>query len=286
MPVAPDAPLAPIGLLGIPFDNATSFRKGAALAPATIRSLTPHVTPITEERHLLQSALLSDYGDVEKDLDWERYFATVTHEASQVLRHRFAIFLGGDHSVTIPLVLAYSQADPRPFGVIHLDAHTDLMDSFEGHHWSHACTARRILEYPLIEPAHYVFAGIRSWEKDEVAFLQSTPAIQVHSARSVHLAGIKATAEQIIKSMEGIERIYLTLDIDCLDPAYAPGTGTPESGGFTSRDLLDLLRLLFAALPINALDIVEISPTLDYSDITAVAAVKVLYEVFGWVQSR
>jgi len=91
-------------------------------------------------------------------------------------------------------------------------------------------------------------------------------------------------AQDVITQLGHLERIYLTLDIDCLDPAYAPGTGTPEAGGLSTRQLLDLLEAVFAALPIRAMDIVEVSPPLDPSDITSIAALKVIYEVFGFQQ--
>jgi agmatinase len=275
---------APIGLLGIPFDGAVSFRPGAAHAPERIRMYSEHVTPYTEEGHVLRAGMLRDYGDVERDLEWARYFGAVEDAARQALTHPFTLFLGGDHSVTIPLHRAFDQAIGRPFGILHIDAHPDLCDTFEGHKWSHACTERRALELPHLAPEHLVFCGIRSWEQQEIDLLAETPSIGMHSARSMHLRGIEAVAADVIAQLRGVDAVYLTLDIDSLDPAYAPGTGTPESGGLTSRQLLEFLRLIFAALPIRAMDIVEVSPPLDYSDITSVAALKIIYEVFGWMQ--
>jgi agmatinase len=276
---------AQVGILGVPFDDAASFRKGAAEAPGRIRAFTQHVAPITEEGVILKELTICDYGDVERDLDWERYFATVAEHAASALAHPFSVFLGGDHSVTIPLLKAFDQHIGAPYGILHIDAHTDLADRYEGHHWSHACTERRALEYPHMQPEHLVFCGIRSWLAEELDFLAAHP-ITVHTAAQMHRYGIQATARDVIARLRHLDNIYLTLDIDCLDPAYAPGTGTPEAGGLTTRELLDLLRLIFAALPVRAMDIVEVSPPLDYSDITTVAAIKVLYEVFGWVQAR
>ncbi len=280
------SPSATIGVLGVPFDNAVTFRQGAAQAPSRIRANTPYVAPITEEGVILRTISLCDYGDVERDLDWERYFAAVTQQAAQTLKHPFALFIGGDHSVGIPLLRAFSEQSTEPFGVLHLDAHTDLINEYEGHRWSHACTARRVLEYPNIQPEHYVFGGIRSWVEEELMFLVDHPEIMVHTARNIYQRGISATAADMIARLRGLNRIYLTLDIDCLDPAFAPGTGTPESGGLSTPELVELLRLLFADLPIVAMDIVEIAPPLDYSDITVTAAIKVLYEIFGWFQQR
>jgi len=281
-----DDPAAEVGVLGVPFDNATSFRKGASFAPAKIREITPHVTAGTEEGYRLAGLRVRDYGDVSADLNWERYFATVETQAAQVLRHPFALFLGGDHSVTIPLVNAFSRAVTGRFGVVHFDAHPDLMGEFEGHRWSHACTERRVLELPNVEPRHLAFVGLRSRGGDEVTFLTDRPEIGVHTARDVYRRGIESVAKDVVAQLQGVDAVYFTLDIDGLDPAYAPGTGTPEAGGLSTRELLELLRIVFAGLPVRALDVVEVAPPLDCCDVTSFAAVKVIYEVFGWVKGK
>lgn len=158
-------PAAEVGVLGIPFDNASCFRKGAFFGPAKIRELTPYLVPATEEGYRLAGLRVRDHGDVQADLHWERFFATVEARATEVLRHPFALFLGGDHSVTIPLTTAFSQVVDGRFGVIHFDAHPDLADQYQGHQWSHACTLRRVLELPNVEPRHLVCIGLRSWIK-------------------------------------------------------------------------------------------------------------------------
>ena len=281
-----DDPQAEVGILGIPFDNATSFRKGASFAPARIREITPHMAPATEEGHPLAGLRVRDYGNASIDLKWERYFAAIEERAAQVLRHPLALFLGGDHSVTIPLVSALSSQVPGRLGVVHFDAHPDLADVFEGHQWSHACTERRILELPNVEPRHLVFVGLRSWLDEELAFLATHPQIGVHTARDVYRRGIDVVADEVAGQLADVDAVYFTLDIDGLDPAYAPGTGTPEAGGLSTRELLELIRTVFRRLPVRALDIVEVAPPLDAADITVSAAAKVIYEVFGWVKQR
>ncbi|MFQ6101041.1 MAG: agmatinase [Anaerolineae bacterium] len=281
-----DDPAAEVGVLGVPFDNATSFRKGASFAPAKIREITPHIAPATEEAHRLEGLRVRDYGDVSADLNWERYFATVEEQASQVLRHPLALFLGGDHSVTIPLTAAFSQTATGQLGVVHFDAHPDLADEYEGHHWSHACTQRRVLELPNVESRHLVLVGLRSWLDEELAFLDAHPEIGVHTARDVYRRGIEAVAEDVLAQLQDVDAVYFTLDIDGLDPACAPGTGTPEAGGLSTRELLELMRVVFTRLPAHALDIVEVAPPLDCSDITSFAAAKVIYEVFGWMKEK
>jgi agmatinase len=284
--LATDHPDAEIGVLGIPFDGASSFRRGSAEAPDRIRSLTPHTAPFTEDGTPLAGLRLHDYGDIVVDPSWEQFFAAVTEAASAVLGHPFALFLGGDHSVTIPLVAAASRAVDGPLGILHLDAHLDLMDTFEGLSWSHACTARRVIELPGVEPEHCAFVGIRSWLDDERAYLADHPEVAVHTARHFYSRGIEATAEAVTSRLQDADAVYVTIDVDVLDPAFAPGTGTPEAGGLSTRDLLELLRLVFRDLPVRALDLVEVSPPLDASDLTSFAAIKLIYEVFGWVKER
>ncbi len=279
---------AEIGLLGVPFDSATSYRKGASFAPARLRAITPYLAPCTEEGLPLDGLRVRDYGDIKGDLNWERYFARVEAAAADALRHRFALFLGGDHSVTIPLMAAFSRSLPpgARMGVVHFDSHLDLADEFEGHRWSHACTERRALELPHLAPRHLTFTGIRSWMADEVAVLRAHPEIGVHSAREVYTRGAEAVAREVVEQLKDCDAVYFTLDIDGLDPAYAPGTGTPEAGGPSTRDLLEFTRIVFAGLPVRAMDVVEVAPPLDSADITSQAALRVIYEVFGRVIGR
>lgn len=275
-----------IGVLGIPFDGATSFRKGASFAPSKLRELTPHIAPFTEQGVSLAGLRVHDYGDVSVDLDWKRYFKKVENSALQALNHRLAVFLGGDHSVTIPLTRAFSKLVTGDFGMLHIDAHLDLADSFEGSPWSHACTQRRVLELSNIDPKNLAFVGIRSFMRDEVSFLNQNSQIAVNTARDVYLKGIDNVASLVVEQLRGVDAVYVTFDIDCLDPAFAPGTGTIEAGGLSTRDVLELLRRVFLELPVLAMDIVEVSPPLDHSDITSLAALKVIYEAFGWVKNK
>ncbi len=277
---------AEVGVLGIPFDGAASFRRGAAFAPQRIRELTPHLVPVTEEGKRLTGLRLRDYGDVIIDLDWERHFAQVKARAQEVLRHEFSIFLGGDHSVTIPLVAAFAATVGEDFGVIHLDSHPDLAATFEGHRWSHACAARRILELPHMDPRRLALVGVRAFLDEELIFLASHPEIMVHTARELHRRRVEKVAGAVAARLHDVSAVYVTVDIDVLDPAFAPGTGTPEAGGLSTRDLLELLRVLFAELPVRALDLVEVAPPLDCADITSFAAAKVIYESLGWVSER
>lgn len=283
--LACDDPSAEVGVLGVPFDGAVSFRRGTAFAPARLRELTPHLCPCDQEGRPL-ALRVRDYGDVLIDLEWSRYFQAVEEQALAVLRHPLALFLGGDHSVTIPLLRAFGRT-VEGFGLVHFDAHPDLCDVFEGHRWSHACTARRALELPNLRPEHLVFVGLRSFVREEWDFVQAHREIPIYTARQCYERGIRAVAQEVVERLRGLPAVYFTLDIDGLDPAFAPGTGTPEGAGLTTRELLELVRALFRHLPVRAMDVVEVSPPLDTSDITSFAALKAVYEGWGaWGERR
>jgi len=276
---------ATVGVLGIPFDGGVSFRSGAASAPARLRELSTHLSRCADEGQPLNLSVC-DYGNVPVDLKWERYFQTVEERALDVTRHPFAIFLGGDHSVSIPLMKACDEAWDEPFGVVHFDAHPDLFDVYSGHRCSHACTQRRALELPGLEPERLVMVGVRSVAAEEWAFLQEQPEIPIYTARDCHRRGMESVATDVVKLLHDVRSIYVTVDIDGLDPAFAPGTGYAEAGGPSTRALLELVRRLCRELPVRAMDLVEVSPPLDHADITSFAALKVIYEAWYGVQQR
>jgi agmatinase len=280
-----DDPDAEVGVLGVPFDGAVCFRRGTAFAPGKLRELTAYLCCSTEEGQPL-SLRVRDYGDVSADLDWARYFQEVEDRAVEVLQHPQALFLGGDHSVTIPLMRAFSRSVDGPFGVIHFDAHLDLFETLDGHQWSHACTERRALELTGMDPQHLVFVGVRAFCEEERDILEAHPEIPYYTARQCYQRGIEAIAEEVVERLQHLGAVYFTLDIDGLDPAYAPGTGVPAGGGLSTRELLELVKVVFEKLPIRALDVVEVAPPLDHSDITSFAALKVIYEVWGVIQNK
>ena len=274
---------AHVALLGVPFDGGASAGRGAAAAPDRIREVSRIASGITEEGHIFKDLKLKDEGDVPVDLDWERFFKKVEDKAFELFQTgRFCLFLGGDHSVSIPLEIAFARAFPREkVGIIHFDSHTDIAYEFDGHPWSHACTQRRALEQPNVDSSGLTFLGIRSYMEEEVEFLKANPEIRVLGAREIYRRGIGFALKEVEKRYKGFESIYVTIDIDVLDPAYAPGTGTPEAGGLSTRELMELARGIVLTLPVKAVDVVEVAPPLDKSDITSWAALKVLYEILG-----
>jgi agmatinase len=271
-----------------PFDGAASVGKGACQAPDRLRQLSRVLPAVTEEGIVLKDFHVKDEGDYEVDLNWERFYQHIEEDAGKLFQTgKFCFFLGGDHSTTIPLEVAFlNHYSGKRVGVIHFDSHSDILDEYEGHKWSHACTQRRALENENLKDEGLTLVGIRSWETEEITFLAEHKDIKVIKAAQVYEKGIGYVMEQLKERYQSYDAVYLSIDIDVLDPAFAPGTGTPECGGLSTRELMQMVKFMIAQLPIKAMDIVEVSPPLDASDITSWAALKVMYEVFGQLYLR
>lgn len=278
----PEAPLeeTDIVIFGIPFDGGVSFRSGAMEAPQALRSITYSIAPATEHFEDLSNMIVKDLGDFEAPTR-EALFQTVEDQVFELVKAgSFFTMIGGDHSTTIPVQRGINRALSEPFGIIHIDAHFDLCDTLEGDSLSHGSTERRALELSNVAGVENLsFIGIRSAELDELEFLKSHP-VQVISAARFEEMGVKAVIETVKKQMAPFKHVYITVDIDCLDPAYAAGTGTPQFGGLHSRDLLTLLRGIFD-LPVIGFDVVEIAPKLDPSLTALFAGRKILTECWG-----
>lgn len=271
---------AKVCIMGVPFDNAVSLNKGAAKAPERLRSLSVDLSDTTEEFQVIQEGILYDAGDLHPELDWEAYFEDVKNKALELMKcGGFPLFLGGDHSVTIPLHQAFAEYYAgKKIGVIHLDAHYDLCPEYDGHKWSHACTEARALE-SVCGGEDLSFIGIRVAEAQELKLMKQYPGITTVRALDVYEQGPKAIAARMAEKYRDYDAVYLTLDIDVLDPAFAPGTGTPVAGGLSSRELIEIFKRLIREVPVKAMDLVEVAPPLDVNDITAWAALRLIHEV-------
>lgn len=273
---------ADIVIFGIPYDKGVSYRGGAAQGPAVLRENTLCSTPYTERFECMDSLKVYDGGDFTGE-DRDALFREIAdYTAGLVKEGRFFTMVGGDHSVTIPVEAGIDQALSEPFGIIHIDAHFDLCDSLGGDRLSHGSTERRALELSNITGVESLyFVGIRSIEPDEYAFKKENP-VQVKSAWDCHREGMEAVAADVVEKMSRFSKVYITLDIDCLDPAFAAGTGTPQFGGLYSRQVLALLEALFENLPIIGFDVVEVAPPLDPSLASMFAARKIITECWGF----
>lgn len=279
---------ADVCIMGIPFDGAASVGKGASEAPNAVRVCSEVMPPVNRAGQFFQKIRVFDKGDTEFSLDWKAFFNQVETEALELLESgKFCIFIGGDHSVTIPLAGAFAKYNQgKKIGVIHFDSHPDLCDIYEGSKWSHACPLRRVVD-DHISYGDLAQVGIRSYEHEEIELYAAHPELLVIRAGDIFKKGYQAAIDKLVEHFKGYDAVYLTLDIDVLDPAFAPGTGTPEAGGISSRELLEILNRLFDKLPVTAMDLVEISPPLDTTNqITSWAGAGIIYEVFAKIAER
>jgi agmatinase len=260
-------------VIGVPYDGAACARKGAALGPERIRFWSTHLTPFSEDRTRLGDIRISNLGDIpidEQARDFEHVRETVASLPN------VPIVLGGDHSISIPVFQAQRERykDQR-LGVLWVDAHPDLCDVFTGSKLSHACVLRRALEFG-IEPQDVCLVGLRSWEEQEIDLIENG-GLNVYTAALIAERGMKSIASSVYSKLSRCDAVHISLDIDCLDPAFAPGTGIPDAGGLTTREVITLIKSM-QGLPLVGLDLVEVSPPLDPSEATVFAALKIIME--------
>lgn len=271
-----------IVIFGIPYDKGVSYRGGAAEGPDCLRQNAFTSTPYTEKLQSIEELKVLDAGNF-CDADRDELFAEIEDYVEDLVRKgiKFSM-VGGDHSVTIPVERGVNKALDEEFGIIHIDAHFDLCDALYGDKLSHGSTERRALEMSNIGgPENLYFIGIRSIEPDEFAF-KAKNDIQVKTAYDCFRDSIEFVAADCVAAMSKYDKVYLTFDIDALDPGYAAGTGTPQFGGLTPRMCLTLLETLFRSLNIIGFDIVEVAPALDPSLTAMFAARKLLTEMWGY----
>lgn len=272
---------ADVVVFGIPFDGGVSYRGGAAQAPEVLRENTLCSTPSTERLAYYEDLQVVDAGDFEGPRD--QIFAEVQAFVADLVRKgiRFTM-VGGDHSVTIPVERGINDAVHEDFGIIHIDAHMDLSFALEGDPLSHGSTEQRALELEHISSLENLFfIGIRSIEPDEFQFYKQNP-IQVKTAYDCYHEGMDRVAAECVARMKKFSKVYITFDIDALDPGFAAGTGTPQFGGLTPRMALTLLEKLFTNLNVIGFDVVEIAPPLDPSLAAMYAGRKLITEGWGY----
>lgn len=257
--------VASINVLGIPFDDNSSFIFGAAQAPKLIREgFQSHASNMCAESglDLSESPEWEDIGDLEIDDSYTAFDEIQSYVTDILKQQKNLVVLGGDHSITFPVIRAYAQKYPG-LSILHLDAHPDLYDSLDGNPQSHACPFARIMEENLA--SRLVQVGIRS--------------ITRHGREQAEKFGV-----EVFEIKDGIPRdiefkgpVYLSLDIDCLDPAFAPGVAHYEPGGMSVRDVLTIIQQFKGQL-VGA-DIVEFNPTRDFNGITNMVCGKFLKEI-------
>ena len=263
---------ADIAVSGIPFDAATSFRPGARCGPKAIREASVQLAELLaypDGIDPFKTLAVIDYGDCELDYGFhsnvvsqiEAHAKTILDSGTEMLT------FGGDHFITYPLLRAHAEKF-GPIALVHFDAHTDTWPDEDGR-LDHGTMFSRAIKEDLIDTKHSIQVGIRTHNSN-------TKGVTILDSPWVHKNGVDKVIKKIIEVVKD-RPTYLTFDIDGLDPAYAPGTGTPVAGGLTSAQALAIIRGLDGLNFIGA-DVVEVAPAYDHSEITAIAAATIAHD--------
>jgi agmatinase len=272
-----------VAVLGVPFDSGVSYRPGARFGPAHIRESSRLLRPYNPAADVEPFALhqVVDAGDVTcNPFDIGEAIEAVERAAGALVEGGARLLtLGGDHTIALPL-LRVMAAQHGPIAVVHFDAHLDTWDTYFGAPYTHGTPFRRASEEGLIDTGASMHIGIRGplYGRDDLRE-DSRLGFQTVHCTEIDALGVAGVAARL-KERVGAAPVYVSIDIDVLDPAFAPGTGTPEAGGLTSRELLGILRELRAVRLVSA-DIVEVSPPYDHAQITGIAAAHVGYELLS-----
>lgn len=287
---------ADVVVIGAPFDGGTSYRAGARFGPSAIRTTDylPHDgsrPSLALRTDALRDLRVVDAGDVEmysgdavrSCRDLEAVVARVAGSGA------VPVVLGGDHTVTWPNATGVARA--RGWGrvsVIHFDAHADTGDIEFGSLIGHGQPMRRLIESGAVRGDRFLQIGLRGyWPPPEVLDWMAEQGMRSYEMTEIGARGLEAClSEAFAIALDDCDAVFLSVDIDVADPAHAPGTGTPEPGGITARELLDAVRRIGLELPLAGVDVVEVSPPYDHADITAALANRVVLEVLSAMARR
>ncbi|MFQ6068956.1 MAG: agmatinase [Candidatus Aminicenantales bacterium] len=258
-----------IALIGVPFDEKSCFLRGAAKGPDAIRAASSGkaINPWTELGiNLEEETVIVDLGNIDVKGSADQVFSHIEERVGEILeRKAVPVILGGDHSITYPVIRAFSRKFSS-LDILHFDAHPDLYDELYGDRYSHACPFARIIEEGLV--SDLVQVGIRAATGDH------QEKASKYMVRTLDMDDVDKTP-----LLEFASPLYVSFDLDALDPAFAPGVSHHEPGGLSTRQAIKIIHSLKAR--IVGLDVVELNPDRDQSDITAAAAVKIIMEVMG-----
>ena len=272
-------------LVGIPWDGAVSYRTGQRLGPDAIRRVSVTLRPynLVQGVGIFEHCSGVDYGDLSVVPGYiEDTYAKIEVELCPLVEAGvIPVIMGGDHSITLPELRAIAKTH-GPVALIHFDSHTDTNDQYFGRPYYHGSMFRRAVEENILLPANSIQVGMRASVHSKDAYDASTSlGFKVVTMSAVREFDLQWLIE-IIKGRVGQNKVFVTFDIDVVDPAFAPGTGTPEVGGFTSAEALDLIRGL-KGLDFVGFDVVEILPDYDVAEITSLLAANIIYEFLSLV---
>jgi agmatinase len=255
-------------ILGCPYDGSASFRPGARFGPSAIRRASWGIETFSPylQRDLTECSI-HDMGDLELPLGEKKISLSLIRKAlGQILsKKKFPILLGGDHLITLPIIEELSRKHPN-LHLVHVDAHTDLREDYLGEALSHSTVMRKVVDH--LGEGRLFQIGIRSGTEDEFKLARKWKSIVANDARSL---------KAMVKRLKNLP-VYITLDLDVMDPGLLPGVGTPEPGGLTFQGLLSIFKTL-QPLRVIGFDLVELTPDYDPTGISSVTASVVLREM-------
>jgi agmatinase len=283
-----------VAIVGAPYDEGTSHRPGSRFGPNAIRAATYHSGSLNSLQHEIQPfewLEVADAGDApvvpgnpERAHDVIRRKVALVAEAGAI-----PVVLGGDHSITFPAASAVAEAvAPRRLGIVHFDAHADTAATTWGSLRSHGTPMRRLIESGAVAGRNFVQVGLHGyWPPPETIEWMRANGLRTHFMTEIEERGAEAVvADAIAEALDGPEVIYLSVDIDVIDPGMAPGTGTPEPGGMLSREVLRAIRQVVMAVELAGMDVVEVAPAYDVAEITAAAANRCVMEAISALAAR
>ena len=273
-----------VAVYGIPFDTATSYRTGPRFGPEAIRSASALLRPYNpaQDVNLVDALSIVDYGDVPVSPgDTERTYAQVEEALAPIVEAGvFPAALGGDHAITLAELRALAKKH-GPLALVQLDSHGDVWESYFGQRYFHGTTFKRALEEGVLDPTASVQAGMRGslYGPDDIQIAKDF-GFTVLTTDELRDLGPQRYGE-LVREQVGDRPVFVSFDIDFLDPAFAPGTGTPEAGGFSTAEALAFVRNL-KGIRLEGCDVVEVSPPYDNAGaITALAGATVMYELLS-----
>lgn len=281
LPRIDQAPSSEIAVVGVPFDTGVSYRPGARFGPAAVREGSRLLRPYNPGLDVSPFARrqVVDAGDIGCDPYHVSTAVDSVHAGAAELLDagNRVVAVGGDHTIALPMLRALAERH-GPLALLHFDAHLDTWDTYFGEPYTHGTPFRRAAEEGLLDPDALCHVGTRGplygrHDLDEDARL----GFGIVTSADVMDRGVRSVVQQLRERI-GRRPLYVSVDIDVLDPAHAPGTGTPEAGGMTSRELLEILRGLADCHVVSA-DVVEVAPAYDHAEITAIAAAHVTYDL-------
>lgn len=279
---------ADVVIWGVPFDSGVSYRPGARFGPSHIRASSRLLRPYNPalDATPFASSQVADGGDLGVNpFNIGAAISAIESSAEQLIgTRRTLLTLGGDHTIALPL-LRVAHKLHGPIAVLHFDAHLDTWDTYFGAPYTHGTPFRRASEEGLIDKRHSMHVGLRGplYSQADLKESERLGFAAVH-CREFLRTEIDSIIDKIRARLSG-RPVYVSLDIDVLDPAFAPGTGTPEAGGLSSAQLLELLRGL-DGLHIVGADIVEVAPAYDHAEITGIAAAHAVYELLSILKGQ